>query len=399
MLVTLPFTLLLLDYWPLRRCPFLPMNDPHARSAGARFQQSTMPRLVVEKLPLIALSICFSWITFKAQGAAMLSLGSLPWRYRLMNAADAYLAYLWKTLRPLELAHLYPHSYPDSVTTRSTIVAVVAATGLGATSLWIVRRWRRQPYLAVGWCWYLGTLVPVIGLVQIGEQARADRYTYVPLIGIFICAAWSLQELVRGGRVSGRSVSALCLVAFVSFGACTWKQVGYWKNGSTLWRHAIEVSGPYWGACQYLGTDLLLRGRPREALPYLSKAVRLGPLEEKSHFFLGITFMELGDNSSALDEFERAVRLNPENVESHQNLAAVLRREGRSSEAKAHLREALQIYPGWWRSHLLLSDILKSEGRVEDADHHLRQALAINPNALDDFNRPRADISAHYHRQ
>jgi tetratricopeptide (TPR) repeat protein len=386
MLVTLPCTLLLLDCWPLRRFALIPAEASPAQPGGPRFRPTSVTRLILEKLPLFVLSIAFSAITVVAQvgGGAVSSADLLPWPYRFMNAADAYLAYLCKAACPLNLAAVYPHPMRN----QAVGVAMVAAALLGAATVWFTRRWRRQPYLAVGWWWYLGTLVPVIGLVQIGAQGIADRYTYVPLIGIFIAGAWWLEELVKMRQVSRRLAGAFCCAAVAAFGACTWNQVGYWKNDLTLWRHSIEVTGPNWQACHCLGDALLWRGSPREALPYLAEVVKLAPDLDAGHVSLGTALMMLGDTPAALVELEYAVRLNRQNADAHQNLALLLEADGRSGEAIGHLRQALEVHPGLWKTHLLLAELLKRQGQFEEAERHLRRTLTINPQALEDIRRP-----------
>lgn len=378
MVVTLPCVLLLLDYWPLRR-----WNHSVDKTTAARIQPASAARLLLEKAPLFVLSAGGSLIAVFSQthGGAVAPMAMLPWNYRLMNAADAYLAYLWKTIWPLNLSIVCPHP----MNRQSSSVAAVAAAILAAMTFWVCRRWRRQPYLAVGWFWFLGTLVPVIGVVQVGNQAIADRYTYIPLIGIFMACAWGLAELVRKQRLSGSLVGALGIVACASFGACTWVQLGYWRDDVALWRHAIEITGRHAQACEGLGLALLRRGLAREAIPFLSDVTVGYPDNDAGHFNLGRALMAIGEVSSAKAELQKTLRLNPRHVGALEHLALLLGTEGRWDDAERVLRDALKVQPPSWKLHLMLAETLKHQGRSDEADREIQQALAISPHAFEEL--------------
>jgi tetratricopeptide (TPR) repeat protein len=382
MLVTLPFVFLLLDYWPLKRIAAVDPGDTSSAEPAARFRRSSYARLIAEKLPMLALTAVFSWIAAAAQtrGGAVATTQLVPWQLRLMNAADAYLAYLWKAVWPLNLAIMYPHPMQKL----AIPVALAEAALLVGVSLWVCRQWRR-PYLAVGWFWYVGTLVPVIGLVQLGAQAMADRYTYIPLVGIFVACVWGIADFVQRGKVSQKLAGGLGAVAFISFGVCTWNQLGYWRDDITLWRHSVAVTGTNWKAYECLGLALLRRGQAREAIPLLAEVVSATPDYDAGHFCLGTALMMVGDRAAAKEELEHVLRLNPHYTEAHENLALVLEAEGRWQEAERHLREVLAADPRRWKLQLMLGEMLKRQGRLDDADRAVRQALAINPQALEEI--------------
>ena len=403
MLVTLPCVLLLLDFWPLRRWP---SGDHHEREKGRRGKEkgecnerekgrrgkgeegtglTTHPSpltthrlplttLIVEKLPLLALSAACSVMTTVAQSKeAIVSIDECPLTDRLMNAAVAYAAYLAKAVWPLELAAFYPYTKPTAP------VALAIATLLAAATVWTCRRWRAQPYLAMGWFWYLGTLVPVIGLVQIGGQALADRYTYVPLIGVFIAAVWGLADLARNGLVSRNLIAALGAVALAGFGLCTWVQVGYWHDSVSLWEHSLEVTGPNHVACAELGIALRERGLFKEALPWLQSAAKLAPEYRVARENLGLVLFKLARDVESKHEYEAVLRINPSHARAHRMLAMLLDAEGQAAAARSHLERSLRLAPDEWQTHWVLGELLVREGQAAVGERHLSEAARLNP--------------------
>ncbi|HVX12433.1 MAG TPA: tetratricopeptide repeat protein [Pirellulales bacterium] len=384
MAVTLPCVLLLLDYWPLGRWPRA-VSTRRAAEHGLRdengdYVAAAPSRLILEKLPLLVLSLSSSVVAMAAQkqGGAMVNIESMPFVQRVLNVPMAYVWYLVQTVWPANLAVFYPHPGAKQSAILSLVAALllVAVTGLAAA------RRRQQPYLVVGWLWYLGTLVPVIGLVQVGRQAQADRYTYLPLIGIFVVVVWGLGELMQKGWASRNLMLTLGLAAFVSFSACTWVQIGYWRDDIVLWQHAIEITEPNLLAYEHLSEAWLRRGQSAEALPYLEEITRRAPHFTAGHVNLGLALMNLNKIPAAKAELEEALRIDPRNGDAHHNLGVLLDAEGRSEEAMQHLHQALESQPHFWRTHLLLAEILRREGNTEEAERHVRQALAINPDAL-----------------
>jgi hypothetical protein len=269
MLVTLPCVLLLLDYWPLRRLRIGLTQAPVAEGEGDRFSPAGFPALLKEKLPLFALAGLSCWLTVAAQtwGGAVQPLHHLPFPARVANALVAYVAYLGKTFWPTDLAVYYPL---DTVPPGQ---AAGAALLLAVLTLLALREARRRPYLLVGWLWFLGALVPVIGLVQVGDQARADRYTYVPHLGLFVALVWGAADLLAALRVPVAAQALLASIVLAGCAALTWAQVGHWKDTLTLWEHSLRVTGPNYRGEAGLGYTLYERGRLEEAIPHLSAAL------------------------------------------------------------------------------------------------------------------------------
>ncbi len=354
MLVTLPFTLLLLDVWPLAR--------------GVRWK---------EKMPLFVLAAASCAVTFVAQrhGGAVQSLVSFPLSDRVANAIHAYADYLWKTVRPAGLAAFYP--YPEQ-RLPMTLVAP-AACALAAITALALRSSKRAPYLLVGWLWYAGTLVPVIGLVQIGSQSMADRYTYVPLIGIFFAAAWGAADLVVRWPRLKPVVAAASVAIGVALLLAARAQVAYWKDAVTLFGHAISVTRDNWLAHGNLGGALLSVGRLDEAIAEERAALAIRPDYAQAHCNLGLALVHSGRPNEALPEFERAVALNPNFAKAHNNLAGVLAGQGRIDESIGHLEAALRSDPDDADAHENLASLLMSRGRYREAASHLETAVRLRP--------------------
>lgn len=329
MVVTLPFVLLLLDFWPLRRLSF----------AGGH---QTLRALLVEKIPLFALSVASSVITFAVQreGGSVAPVTRLPLLNRVENAVISYVAYLEKAVWPSHLAIYYP--YPKSF---SILLVMGCALLLAAISAVAILRARRYPYVAVGWFWYLGTLVPVIGLVQVGAQARADRYTYIPLIGIFLIVAWGIPDLLRRWSLHkfAIAVAGAGILALSAFASTV--QVRHWASNSELWTHAIDVTTDNDVAHNNLGPDLAAAGKLDEAVAH----------------------------------FREAIRINPTYADAHSNLGLALASQRRLGEAVLHYREAIRLFPGHARAHANLAVALQALGRTDDAIRELEAALKLNP--------------------
>ena len=344
MIVTLPFALLLLDYWPLERTTFGP-NDSRRHAVPVRV-------LLKEKIPLFALALLASLGTFGAQRqvGAVESLAALPLQLRLANAVVSYVAYVRDLFWPAQLAALYP--YPRSVAASAVIVAL--AILVAVTVLVVVMR-RRRPYLLVGWLWYLGTLLPVIGLIQVGPQARADRFTYIPHIGLLMMLVWGIVDLL--GRLPRRQV-ALVPLAAAAVAACTAlasRQVGYWRSSAALWEHTLSITRDNGVAHYNYGVMLAAQGRNDDALRHLREAVRLEPDFATAHNRLALALDSRGDHSGATAQLAEVVRLMPESAEAHANLGVSLAKEGKTAEAIAELSQAV----------LLNSQDARSRSRLE----------------------------------
>ena len=363
MLVTVPFVLLLLDYWPLER---LKEGD----------QGSSVSWLIVEKVPLFALVALSSVVTFIAQqrGGAMPSIHAVPLGSRIENALVSYIAYIGKMLWPARLAIPYP--YRDTEPAIQWVGAAVVLAGITVFLIWIGRRWR---YLATGWLWYMGTLVPVIGLVQVGEQAMADRYTYVPLIGLFVIAVWGAVDLVGGWRRGWISLTASASVVIIGCMAGTWFQVGHWQNSLTLFERAARVTEGSALIHNNLGLALKDRGRREEAIRHFEEALRIDPGYARAHSNLGVALMEQGKREEAIRHCEQAIRIDPTLPKSHLNLGFVMEQQGKWSEAISHFREVLRLDPENADALYNLGNTLMAQGKQEEAIAYYQEALRIDP--------------------
>jgi len=361
MVVTLPFVLLLLDYWPLKRF---------------QFGQSGGGRLVLEKLPLLALSAASSVVTYFVQhsGGAVTPLSVHPFTVRIANALVSYIAYMGKMIWPFHLAVLYPYSR-----TFSCWQVAGACLLLVTVSLLVILAVKRRPYLAVGWLWYIGTLVPVIGLVQVGLHAMADRFTYVPLIGLFIMIAWRVPELVSQWRRKKTWLALIAATLLSILAAATLLQVRYWTNSVTLFEHALHVNTNNSLAHSNLGTALAKRGRITEAIRSFSKALRINPGDSKAHNNLGLAFEKQGRMTEAVIHFSQALRINPEDSEAHNNLGRVLVNQSRVTDAIRHFSHALRINPEDAKAHNNLGVALMRKGKIGNAIAHFQEALKIRP--------------------
>jgi tetratricopeptide (TPR) repeat protein len=373
MLVTLPCLLLLLDFWPLNR-----------------LNRSALPRLLLEKLPLLALAAVSSAITFAVQssGGATWMMGVLPFASRAENALVSYCRYLGKLFWPSQLSVIYPAapSWPAAA-------VVLSALLLLGLSVLAVRLRRRAPYLLTGWFWFLGTLVPVLGLVAVGEQAMADRYTYLPLTGILIALVWGAHDLARAcprRRAAGFALAALALAACV---AATRAQTRYWKDSETLFRHAVDVTGANYRAEVNLGGALCDEGRVDEAMGHFKEAVRLRPDSAEAHLDLGAALYSARHRGEAIAEFREAIRLKPGYADAHYNLGIALEDGGALGEAIQEYRRAAGLWPDWKVCHRL-GAALRRSGAAAEAITWLQEAIRLNPGD-DDARRELGEARGH----
>jgi tetratricopeptide (TPR) repeat protein len=387
MLVTLPLVLLLVDCWPLGRFQF-GQPSGHDRSNTARLkdsgdQGSYALRLVLEKAPFFGLAAVSSLLTFLAQqkGGAVTSLESLPSETRVANALVSYVSYIGKMIWPDRLAVFYP--YPDMLP-----LWQVAGAGLllGCVSLLVILVVRRRPYLMVGWLWYLGTLVPVIGLVQVGSQAMADRYTYVPLIGLFIMIAMGVPDILSGWRyrriVMALSAGLLLLILMI----VTWLQLRYWQNGVRLFEHSLEVTAGNSLSQFNLGLALADQGKTQEAIVHYTAALRIKPDYAEAYYNLGVALAQQGKNQEAISHYTKALEIKPDYANAHNNLGVALADQGKTQEAIAHYTEALRIDPNNAYAHNNLGLILAQQGRNQEAIAHYTEALRIEPDYAEVHN-------------
>jgi len=387
MLVTLPFVLLLVDYWPLGRLQFRPLSGPHRlntdKSKDTSDQGSFVLRLVLEKAPFFVLAAVSSFLTFFVQrsGGAVASLGLVPLETRVANALVSYVSYIGKMIWPHRLAVFYP--YPDMFPAWQVAGAVLL---LGCVTLLVILGARRWPYLMVGWLWYLGTLVPVIGLVQVGEQAMADRYTYVPLIGPFIMIAMGVSDILSGWRYR-RMVMAISGGLLLSiFMIITWSQVRYWHNAVTLFEHSLEVTANN-SLIQYgLGVALDDQGKTQEAIAHYIEALKIKPDNAETHYNLGVALAQQGKSEEAIAHFTEALRIKPDHTNAHNNLGLILAQQGKTQEAIVHYIEALRVDPNDAYVHNNLGLALAQQGRNQEAITHYTEALRIKPDNAEAHN-------------
>jgi tetratricopeptide (TPR) repeat protein len=373
MLVTLPFVLLLLDFWPLHRLT---------------------PKVLREKIPFFALSMAAAVATYMVQASAGAVQGAVafPLALRIQNAIVTCALYIVKMFWPARLAVFYP--YPAGIPAWQV---VLAAAALAAVSFFALRSYRKRPYLAVGWLWYLGTLVPVIGLVQVGAQARADRYTYVPMAGISIMAAWAALDLL--GRWPKAKLGIALAAGFVCVGcaAATSRQLGYWQNSESLFQHAVDVTDNNYLAQHNLGTYLTdVPGRLPDAILHLRAALEIEPNSLKAHTDLATALSKTAARlPEAVAEYRAALRLDPTSPIPHNNLANTLSNmPGRLPEAIAEYQAALQINPGYAQAHNNLGSALSQiPGRMPEAISQFEAALRIDPDYAEARNNL---VEAHY---
>ena len=385
MLVTLPFVLLLLDYWPLDRMAYSSEGDKAPKTArkGTRSPKPrlTISRLVWEKTPLFALAAISSVVTFAVQrrAGAMSDMAVFPLWSRIANALVSYLRYIGKMIWPSDLAVLYPHP--------GTSLSLWWGAGAGLVviglSILFVRAGRRRPYLAVGWLWYVGTLVPVIGLIQVGIQAYADRYTYVPLIGLFIMIAWGVDDLAGRWGQARTVLALLAATALSALTACTWIQVRHWKDSVSLFTHTIQVTARNYVAHNNLGNALADRGRLEEAISHYTETLRFKPDHAEAYYNWGMALIKQGKFDEAVDRFLRALSIKPDYADAHNNLGGALFTQGKMTEAANHFTDALRIKPDHEEAHYNLAVLLAVRGNIEEAIGHFSEHLRIRPNHAD----------------
>jgi protein O-mannosyl-transferase len=330
MLVTLPFVLLLLDYWPLGRF------EARRSKTGRQALQ-----LILEKVPLIALSAVSSLITFLAQRGAIGWTEQLPVSERISNAFVAYVVYIRQMFWPTGLAVFYPHPEHRLPVWEISLASIVL---VGITAAAFVFR-KKAPYFVTGWLWYLGMLVPVIGLVQVGWQGHADRYTYLPQIGLYIAVTWAVTDLTRSWRFQRIGLGAAAVLIVGALGCRAWLQTSYWRDSETLFTHALAVTS---------NNDVALNN-------------------------LGIIFLDKGQLDDAISKLQAAIDLRPENAPAHDNLAKALLKKGQVVEAMVHYRKFLELEPASVEARNTLGTALIQQGHVREAIDLWQESLAIQP--------------------
>jgi protein O-mannosyl-transferase len=344
MLVTTPVVLLLLDYWPLNR-------NQRSEVRGQESQPQIWRQLVLEKLPLFALSAASSIAAFALQVQSTESVGQLPFGWRLQNALVTYVTYIWQIFWPANLAVFYPH--PDN---RLALWQVALAAALLIAMTWAAFVLRRtRPYLLVGWLWYLIMLLPVIGIVEVGLQGHADRYTYLPHVGLYIALTWLVADVARSLPYRKAILATVGGGIVIILSACAWKQTTYWRNSETLWTHALAVTTDNDIALTNLGTSLMDRGQLDDALSYFQSALAIRSRSEHSHYNLSLALI-------------------------HDSVGNVLGRKGRLDEAIAHFRQAIEFRPDYPDAHYNLGTVLFQKHDLDGAIAEWRTTLSLHPN-------------------
>jgi tetratricopeptide (TPR) repeat protein len=359
MLVTLPFVLLLLDYWPLDR-----------------FAKLTLWRLLVEKIPLLVISALACVAALLAQNNAIAPVTDVSLTLRISNALASYITYIGEMFFPVNLGAYYP------------LIGYVAA-GQAAFSLPILVAisiavaWLKRPYLLVGWLWYLGMLVPVIGLVQVGSAAHADRYTYLPQIGLYLALTWGIAELCSGWRYRQPVFSSLAACSIGVLGMVSFSQTSYWHDSESLWNHTLKCTRDNPVAHNNLGMAFMPEGKVNDAIGEYQKALAIEPNYTLVHFNLGAAYGQNGDWDKAIEQYQKTIDLQPDYLQARNNLADALLRTGHSDEALQQLQEALMQSP---KSTIICNNIgfiYLRTGQVSEAVAQFEKTLAIDPNDLD----------------
>jgi Flp pilus assembly protein TadD len=379
MVVTLPFVLLLLDYWPLNRFA-VPATPAAAGGKGEGLKNHFIPRrLILEKIPLLALSGAACMTTMVTQKNIIVAV---PVSLRMSNAVMSCVVYLRQMFCPTELAVLYP--FPESGYPAWEIALAVVL--LAAVSAGVFLRRQRQPYLLMGWLWYLGMLVPVIGLVQSGLRAHADRYTYLPQIGLYLALTWAAGSLGAGWRYRRWMFGGLSTIVLVALIFSARAQTFYWRNSESLWIHTIACTPDNCVAHNNLGNDLLKKGNVDEAIAEYQTALQIKPDYVEAHNSLGDALRLKGRVDEAIAQHQMALQTKPDNAKAYNDLGDVFLQQGRIDEAIANYQAALQIKPDNARAHYTLGNALLRKGRVDEAMSHYQTAVQIKPDIAEAHN-------------
>jgi tetratricopeptide (TPR) repeat protein len=386
MLVTTPVVLLLLDYWPLNREPGA-AGKLRTEARGQKFKAEIWWKLIAEKLPLFGLSLASSIVALALQVHAPASVGQLPFSWRLQNALVTYVIYIWQMFWPANLAVFYPH--PDDHLAFWQ-VALAAAFLIAIT--WVVFALRRnRPYLLVGWLWYLVMLLPVIGMVEVGLQGHADRYTYLPQIGLYIALTWLAGDISASLRYRKEILASVGIGTVIVLSACAWKQTTYWRSSETLWTHTLAVTTDNDVALTNLGTSLMDRGQLDEALSYFQNALAIRSRSEHSHYNLSLALIHdstgnvlarKGRLNDAIAHFRQAIELRPDFPDAHYNLGTAFFQKGDLDGAIAQWRTTLSIHPYDAGAHTSLGNALVQKGLLGEAVDHYEKALQSEPDSI-----------------
>jgi tetratricopeptide (TPR) repeat protein len=374
MLVTLPFVLLLLDYWPLKRLTVSGSFNDMLKKSG---------RLIKEKIPFFALAVASGIVTVWVQnkGGSVSSMDALPFLHRAQNAIVSYIAYLEKIFLPVNLAVFYP--YELLLPTWKVIAALMVLLFITVSVIYYIRK---LPFLFVGWFWYQGTLIPVIGLVQVGTQAMADRYTYLPSIGISIMLAWGIA-LFFTKKTSRKIIlfpAAVAVVLILS--ALTWRQCGYWKNSITLYEHTLSVTRNNEKIHNNLGYVLLEKGDIHTSIEHFNAAIRLNPYHHGFYMNRGEALSKAGMYQGALEDFNKSISLKPDYADAWYNRGTLHGKLGNSQAALEDLNEAIRVQPQYAKAFNNRAIVYTNMGLYQTAIEDFNQVIRIMPGYNDALN-------------
>ena len=381
MLVTLPFVLLLFDYWPLDR--FAATRT--VKTAGGKSRKpapihdgrAILYRIIIEKIPFFVLAAVSSVITFIVQkvSGAVININALPLQDRVANAIVSYMRYIGKMVWPQNLAVFYPFDIGNFTYLQITLCAIL----LLVISIFVIGFGRKQKYLLVGWFWFIGTLIPVIGLVQVGGQALANRYTYISYIGLFIMIAWGLPELLSKWPQRKIALGLSMVIVLTILGICAHQQVSYWNNGTSLFTHAIKVTQDNYFAHYGLGISYKNLGCHQDAIESYKQAIKIRPDYDEAYNDLGISYFILGRYQDAIEAYKQAIRINPDLAKAYNNLGNAYTNLGRYQDAIEAYKPAIRINPDLAEAHYNLGTAYYKLGRYQDAIEPYKQAIKIKP--------------------
>ena len=372
MVVTLPFVLLLMDFWPLGRLKL----GSAAKRDSVSSKKSFNLGVIWEKIPLFVLMLfsCVMTLLSEDGTGSVISLNEFPLEIRLPNVLVSYVGYIEKMVWPAGLAAFYPQ--PESVLLWKTVGAGLLLILMFVMFFKAARTW---PYLIFGWLWYFGTLIPVIGLIKVGDQSMADRYTYVPLIGVFVMVAWGFPELMKRWRYRRIALAASASIVLFLLMVCSWLQARHWKNDFFLFKHAVNVTANNYLAHLKLGVIARERGRLQEAANHYLELLRIKPNYVGGDINLGNVLALQGNMDEAIKHFRRALRFNPDAAHAHNSLGNALAYQGRIDDAIMHFSKAVRIQEDFADAHNNLGIALVYKGNIDGAVRHFRRALHLRP--------------------
>jgi len=376
MLVTLPVIMLLLDFWPLERHHF-------RKEGGTVGQAEKLSLLMREKIPFFFAALLSGIITIYAQhaGGATQSLVVVPLVLRMQNALVGYVKYIGKTLWPHDLAAFYPYAF--SIPLWQTAIALLILLVISAA---VIRLLNQKPYLALGWFWFIITLLPVIGLIQVGNQSMADRYSYIPLIGLFIMVGWGIPDLMRSVPQGKLILAAASMAVIVASSLLTWKQVGYWRDDLALSRHSLAVTTGNDFMHNVLGMALYRKGEPDSAINEFVKALLINPTNYIAHNNLGMVLEKKGDLYGAIQHYHDSLKINPLDDVAHTNLGIIFAQKGDMNAAINEFKKVVQNNPNSIKGISNLAMALDDKGDLDEAIREYRKVVAINPGDIDAHN-------------